>query len=66
VFPRISPPAAARRLPSHLLSGLALAITGAALLTCSTTPARAALLTSPTCSHSALSQPFRPLGDASY
>jgi hypothetical protein len=48
------------------LSGLALAITGAALLTCYTTPARAALLTSPTCSHSALSQPFRPLGDASY
>jgi hypothetical protein len=48
------------------LSGLALAITGAALLACSTTPARAALLTGPACSQSALSQPFLPLGDASY
>jgi hypothetical protein len=66
VFPHISLPSAARRLPSLLSTGLALALTGAAFLACSATPARAALLGGATCPPPALSQPFLQWGDASY
>jgi hypothetical protein len=66
VFHRISPPAAARQLLSLRSRSLALALTGAAFLACSTTPARAALLGGATCSPAALSQPFLQWGDANY
>ena len=65
MFPRIFP-AAARRLPSRPSTGLALALTGVALVACSSTPARAALLTGPTCSQGAVRQPFLRWGDANY
>jgi hypothetical protein len=66
VFHRRSLPAAANRLLSIRSSGLALALSCAALVACSGTPAQAALRTGGTCSRGAVSQPFLAWGDANY
>jgi hypothetical protein len=66
VFNRIILRAAASRLRSIRSSGLALALSCAALLACAGTPAQAALLGGGTCSRGAVSQPFLAWGDANY